>query len=407
MIAAMRRFLLASAIALALGILIFLLAQSNPAAFRRLFAGIFFVPSITEADLRGRYAEALRGGEKLKVLIVAGHDEESWGTEYRGLREAELTAELAQEIASALGRYPAFEPILVRDEKGYAPEFASQFTRRGEIERFIVRNRSTMRAVESAGLVDSNDQGVLHNAARPEAAHRLYAINLWANEKKIPLVVHIHFNDYPGRRAGRPGAYAGFAVYVPERQFSNARASRLVAEAVFSSLSSAFPTSTLRPESVGVIEDQELIAIGANNSLDSAAFLVEYGYIYEPQWSDADLRPLALRGAAFKTAAGIADFFNPSSAPAALATVLLPYQWKTPVLFGAVGSADVFLLQSALRSVGMYPAPGKTLRDCPITGAFGPCTREALTRFQRVYGISPSGGLDQPTRAVLNDRFGK
>ena len=241
------------------------------------FASVFFVDSITVNDLHNRYNMG-----KIKILIVPGHDNEYGGTEFKGIREADLTADLGQELLAKFKNNPHFDVSITRDRNGYLQEFQNYFaTQKTEVLKFQKSQRVLMGNYMKSGEV-GKVSGVEHNNAPNVVAYRLYAINKWANDHKIDIVIHIHFNDYAGRKAGQMGKYSGFSIYIPENQFSNAKASKAVADNVFASLKTHSQSSNLPIENQGVIPDQELIAIGANNSLDSAGFLVEYGYIYEP-----------------------------------------------------------------------------------------------------------------------------
>ena len=152
-----------------------------------------------------------------------------------------------------------------------------------------------------------------HNDAPKDVALRLFGINKWANEHKVDIIIHIHFNDSGPRRAGAPGEYNGFTIYTPERQYSNSQASMDIAKRVFKRLSKMFSVSNLPGEDAGVVEDQELIAIGSSNTVDAASLLVEYGYIYEPQFRVPAVRVMVLRELAFQTYLGLADFFGETS----------------------------------------------------------------------------------------------
>ncbi len=108
---------------------------------RRLLGGIFFTDSITEGGLKEIFSRAKRGGGTIKILIVPGHDDEVWGTEYRGLREADLTRLVGKELADFLRNDPAFTVILTRDEGGYTPDLATYFKEESEqIKEFRGRN---------------------------------------------------------------------------------------------------------------------------------------------------------------------------------------------------------------------------------------------------------------------------
>ena len=166
-----------------------------------------------------------------------------------------------------------------------------------------------MKEYLSTGKVASNVI-VGHNIAPSEVAIRLYGINKWANERAYDLVIHIHFNDVVRANRSKPGAYTGFSIYIPEKQFSNAKSSRAIGEAVRKRLAESYAPSTLPLEKGGLIEDQELIAIGSNNSLDGAGLLVEYAYIYEPMLQKSTTRAVAIKDMAAKTHQGIQDFFT-------------------------------------------------------------------------------------------------
>lgn len=281
------------------------------AAVTALLASVFFTNSSTPELLRARYAEAGKGGAPLKVLIVPGHDNEASGTAYQGLREADLTLALGKQIAERLAKDPRLAVKIARNDKGYDPELSTYFKdHRADILAYQKSQRGLMKQYLSTGKVASNVI-VSHNTAPSEVAIRLWGINKWANENKYDLVLHIHFNDVVRASRAKPGDYTGFAIYIPEKQFSNAKGSRVVAEAVRKRLVESYTPSTLPLEKGGLIEDQELIAIGSNNSLDGAGLLIEYAYIYEPILLKASTRAAAFTIMADKTYQGIEDFFNP------------------------------------------------------------------------------------------------
>jgi N-acetylmuramoyl-L-alanine amidase len=277
----------------------------------RAMAGVFGVESVSVEDLRSAYARAQAGGEKVKVLIVPGHDQRNWGTEYAGLREEELNRMVAEALAASFAENSAFEVTLLRDKNGYLADFEQSFEEQKEqIRAEVQRKKKIMNDLLAAGAVNRAD-GVPHNNAALSTALRLYAANGWANAKGYEVVLHIHFNDYGGRKKGTVGKYSGFAVYIPEAQFSNARASRALGEALVASLAKKFTPSNLPKEGggTGLVPDQELIAVGAYNTLDTAAALIEYGYIYEPGLHDPARRPALVRDYARATYEALETFF--------------------------------------------------------------------------------------------------
>lgn len=370
---------------------------------KKLLGSVFFVASTTENELHARYTNAEQGVGKIKILIVPGHDEEVWGTEYRGVREADLTRKVGTELFALLRQEKEFDVTVTRDERGYTPEFASYFAReRDAIQSFYNTQEGIMDTVVSAGLVERY-HGVPHNVADENVRVKLYGINKWANEHKIDLVIHLHMNDY-NRPWEKPGEYSGFAIYVPERQFSNAGASVAVARAVAERLAHNGPQSDLPKENTGVVEDQDLIAVGTNNSLDAAGILIEYGYIYESQLWEPKIQGAMLHELALQTFWGVKDFFEIPAQKTAV-TSLLPHEWNND-LASKTKSRDVLSLQSALIREGLYPPSEGDLHTCPINGNYGKCTLAAVQSFQKKYGIAPANGrVGQHTREKLNELY--
>ncbi|MDD5068911.1 MAG: N-acetylmuramoyl-L-alanine amidase [Candidatus Pacebacteria bacterium] len=278
---------------------------------RHFVASVFFVDSSTSEILHQKYAAA-ENGEKFRVLIVPGHDDEYSGTEFWGIREADMTAELGGELANMLSKDPRFVVTLSRTHKdGYNPIFQEYFaTQRQMVNDFMENQIATMDDLEAKGLLQTVT-GVPHRTAVSEVAYHLYAINKWANDNKMDLVIHIHFNNYPRKDLTTPGIYKGFTIYIPEGQYSNSKGSQAIANSVFNELSKEYSVSTLSHEDLGVVPEQDLIAIGSHNSLDSAGMLIEYGYIYEPQFLTLQKRTQAISNLALLTYNGVENFFNP------------------------------------------------------------------------------------------------
>lgn len=371
------------------------------------FASLFFVDSSTPEKLQGLFKDAQNGKERISILIVPGHDDEFSGTEYRGMREADLTIELAEKLSTLFSRNPLFSTRTTRTRNGYDPALAAFFSeRRGEIQQFMSSQRATMEHYVSGGTIETRTN-VEHNTAPSEMAHRLYGINKWANDSGVDIVVHIHFNDHPRTNLGRPGIYTGFSIYVPEKQYSNAKGSRALAESIFKYLSVFYPSSNLPKEDAGIVEDQELIAVGSNNSVDGAALLIEYGYIYEPLLQDPALRTMLIDDFALHTYRGILTFLEESE-DTTPQTSYLPYNWKLNLSRGMRNHRDIVSLQAALILEGVYPPNSKSKNDCPLSGTFGTCTEEAVKAFQKKHTIVPSSGVvGSRTRERLNKLYGE
>lgn len=273
----------------------------------RNLASVFFIDSVSQEELRGRYLLA----RPIRVLIVPGHDSASGGAEYNGVLEADLTLEMGKKLYGILSSDRRFAVTLARNGAGYHPDIQAYFDeQRSAILTYRAVKQSVMQRLVDAGLI-RRYVGVSHNTAPTEVALKLYGINKWANETKQDIILHIHFNDYPGRPWGKPGVHSGFAVYVPESQYSNARASQTLGESIVQSLESKYTASTLPLERAALIEDQELIAIGSNNSVDGVSMLIEYGYIYEKRFQDIRERDAVFGNLAQLTREGVEDFLDP------------------------------------------------------------------------------------------------
>lgn len=378
-------------------------------------AGLFIEKGAEPEELKSLY-----GKRPIRIMIVAGHDAEFSGAVYRGLVEADLTLELASRLFQLFFADKKFLASRSRTAYGYTTDLAAMFRSaegQTEIAAFREKARALMQEARNEGEITRN-VAVHHPAASNDISSRLYGINRWANMHDADIVLHVHFNDYPGRPKGAPGRYSGMSLYIPERQLPNAPASRMLAEDIHAALASFMAPSNFPPEQDGIVEDQELIAIGSNGSLKSAAVLMEYGYIYEPQLQTPEVREVFLNEMAFQTYRGVKKFFDPGyDGPAGLhGSALLPYRWERPMRSGMRGSADIFVLQIALAREGLYPPEGTTLTECPIVGSFGPCTARAVRAFQERYaqeiaraavGEEMDGEMSNGTLTVLAARYGR
>jgi hypothetical protein len=184
----------------------------------------------------------------------------------------------------------------------------------------------------------------------------------------------------------------------------NSAATKAIADAVFKRLSLYNPIDNLPVESSGVIDDSELIAVGANNTADAASMLIEYDYLYEPQFVNPQVRSLALKDLAYQTYLGLQDFFT-KNGTVSVANAYQPsslYTWDTPVTGKNSNPEDIYALQTALLMDGDYPPAGKTKNDCPHSGTYGVCTQAALTAFQKKNGITGEGAGGQKTFTMLH-----
>jgi len=250
----------------------------------------------------------------VKILIVPGHDNDYWGTEYHGLKEADMNLALATRIYNILKKDPRFQVYITRDWNGYTKTFEDYFTNhRDEIIKFKDDLKAETQKDTDNGVIIPKEDNVVHNSVNQEVAVRLYGINKWADENNMDAVIHVHFNDYPRPDTSMPGEYKGFVIYMPEHQVSNALESANLAQKIFTKLHSKYMTSTYQKEAGGLIEDQTLIALGSNLTLNSTvrALLIEYGYIY--RFANKTMRFTAYDNFARLTATGIKDYFFPQT----------------------------------------------------------------------------------------------
>ena len=344
------------------------------------------------------------GKRPLKILVVPGHDDESSsGAEFRGLREKDLNLTLGKALAKFLSLDPKLSVTLLRDENGFRKDFQEYLkSHAAEIDVFRKERRSTASQLRKEGLFQRRTV-VSHNRAPADDIQKLYGINKWADELGFDLLVHIHFNDHPDHFQNSPGKYTGLAIYIPEKQLVNNNASLGIARSVLSAISQYFPISDYKKERTGLVEDQELIAVGANNSLKAASILIEYGYIYESQFTGSKVREAALRELAYQTYRGLEKYLDKGSKIFdSDATLILPYNWTTSLKKGEKNSEGVFALQIALLQQGLYPPPGFSKNNCGLTGNLGICTETSLKAFQRKYRLPVTGVLDKNTINKLN-----
>lgn len=368
-------------------------------------ASVFFVQSTTSAQIQNNYHEVSPSpavlAKKVRILIVPGHQPSEGGTEFRDIYERDIVVDIANALVKLLTQNSRYDVIVARTKTEWNPVFQSYFdTHASDIEAFIQSQKLQMAShIADGSILPAVDQ-VYHNSASATGTLQLFGINKWASENKYDIILHLHLNDYAGRRTNVVGKYDGFAIYVPDRQYSNAEASKAVGEAIAVRLNAYHATSTLPKEDVGVVPDQQLIATGSNNSVDGAALLIEYGYIYEPQFLKQSMRPLAVADYAYQTYLGLQDFFgDPISST--FGSVSLPYDWSKVNTENKSSESGIYALQAALRHIGYYPPAGKSFSNCPVSGTSGACTRTAIEEYQRAHGLTTTGALGPQTRAEL------
>lgn len=307
-----------------------------------------------------------RGADRLiNVLIVPGHDDEYTGTSHKSLREVDINRQLAEDVYAYLVQEEGINAVLSSDSSGYNPIFDAYFQReRSDIVSFMETVKEEFERRKASGEV-ALEEGNFHNPAPGDMALRLYGINRWVNDADFDLVIHIHFNDEAGRNKSRVGKNSGFSIYTPGREFENYELSRRLADSIFNEMKKIRPISSLKAEETGVIEDHELIALGANESLDAGSVLVEYGYIYESIFTDASLRKVSLDHMAYATYAGVMRLLGEEPIAKEMDEVRVTKSKTT--------AANLeWQFQRAWE--GEYPPEGETFEDCPIAGFYGSCS---------------------------------
>jgi N-acetylmuramoyl-L-alanine amidase len=262
-------------------------------------------------DMTSRYNNAPRTG-KVRILIVPGHEPNYGGAEYGALKERTMTAELGQDLQRLLERNPHYEVFTTRTAQAWTPDFATYFQEHWqEINEWRKASKEDFSQVLAISSTSQPYAAIQHNDAREDVAIRLYGITKWANEHAIDIIIHLHINDNPRKNVRVPGKHRGFAVYVPAGQYGNSASTKVIANSIVQRLAQHYPVSSLLGEDTGIIDEPELVAIGAHNTSDAASMLIEYGYIYEPQFQQKAVRSAALQNLANYTYRGLQDFFEP------------------------------------------------------------------------------------------------
>ncbi|MFA6797200.1 MAG: N-acetylmuramoyl-L-alanine amidase [Candidatus Paceibacterota bacterium] len=272
------------------------------------YSATFFSMGITVKDLVKKY-DSPKSNHKIKILIVPGHEPNFGGAEYKDLKERDLNLILSEKIRKNLEKNKKFEIITSRDNNGWNPKIESYISNnKDSIVSWVNNAKREMLSLINNGKVTVVNAKMGHSVAPQNSAIFLYGINKWAGENKIDISIHLHFNDNP-KYKGKP-TYEGFSIYVPEKQYSNGTSSKILAKNLMDEISKIQKVSTMKEESIGVIEDQELIALGSYNTSDSLSVLIEYAYIYENFMQSTSTRNNFINIAASSTAKAIENFFE-------------------------------------------------------------------------------------------------
>lgn len=253
---------------------------------------------------------SIHAAKPWRILIEPGHDDQSWGAQFNTVKEADMNVKLGLMLYDQLKQDKNFEVFLVRDWNGYRKEFADYFQNNAaQIKQFMDTSVSDFNQKISSGEI-KEFRLVNHNKPTNERALTLYGLNKWANENNIDAFIHIHFNDNPRTNTKVRGDHQGFAVYVPHESLKNSKASSSLGFFIYNSLLKDYHASNFIQESSGVVPDQGLISVGANNSLNTRSVLIEYGYIYEKIFSTFSKREAQMKIMADRTHEGIKKYFD-------------------------------------------------------------------------------------------------
>ena len=105
----------------------------------RYIAGPFFAERVTPEQILANYETS-----KVKILIVPGHDNDSFGTQFKETKESQMNAELGQELFEFFQKDNKFEIYATRVKNGdYSQWFSDYFElNRKEIRNFAESSKS-------------------------------------------------------------------------------------------------------------------------------------------------------------------------------------------------------------------------------------------------------------------------
>lgn len=362
--------------------------------FAAIDAHAAFPTTVTHAEVMAKYLDAATGGEKVKVLVIPGHEPAYGGAVLGTLTERDLMVDMANKIANQLRANPNLEVTVARDTLLWNNDLATYFREEWKgIERYVAAQKRAFNKAVKKGEVEVRDFEPAHNTAATDVALRLYGISKWANENGYDIALHLHLNDTGAQN------HQGFAVYVPDKEYGNAEASKALGTAIAYELNRFNASSTLPIENYGIVEDQSLIALGAYNTAPFPSVLIEYAYIYEPKIKNAEARNAVMADMAHQTSRGLLKYLG---APVTgTDTVALPYAWVQGTPAANASSPQAYALQIALKKLGFFPPAGQLLIGCPISGVMDTCTVTALKAFQKSKGLEQTGALGPRTIAAL------
>ena len=123
----------------------------------RYVAGPFFAERITPEQILASYKTE---NNKIKILIVPGHNNDSFGAQFKGTKEAEMNAELGQELFEFFQKDDKFETYATRLKNGdYSQWFHDYFeSNKEEVAKFREDSRRQMRQAIEQGMPANGNQ---------------------------------------------------------------------------------------------------------------------------------------------------------------------------------------------------------------------------------------------------------
>ena len=167
--------------------------------------------------------------QKIRILIVPGHEPDAGGAdEFKKIKERDLNLQLSNILKDYLVKNKNIDVVMARDENGWNSSLENYVkTNQINIMNWVADMKEKMFTKVDEGQIEIINQGMKHNSATSSAVLFLYGTNKWIPENNIDLVIHIHFNNNP-KINGKPN-YSGYAMYVPEKQYSNSSSSKIFA----------------------------------------------------------------------------------------------------------------------------------------------------------------------------------
>lgn len=351
-------------------------------------------------ELLSKYVRADRkNNEKINILIMPGHEPGYGGAEYIDpiygeIIEREVVVTLAHALEQELEKNIHYNVTVARTNADWHESIKNYFVQSWEyIDEWRIAHTVYYQAMQAVGNSPniSEHQKVFHKDAPENVARRLYGINSWANENNIDIAIHLHINDYPRKNTDIPGKHVGFAIYVPASQYNNSKTAKEIAHNIYGELVRHNTISTLTGESAGIVDDAELIAVGANNTSDSASILIEYGYIYESALNNPQTQNFLIQDWAKSTAQGINSYFKQKNNKMYSSSVL-PYTFTEPINQNndELYPVGMYALQTILLNAGFfnYPDDNGQNKQCYRSLQFDSCTTDAIRSLQKELGFS-------------------